>query len=216
MKSWTKDQCRDRYCRGQISLSQLAYDSGVPRQTLAGWSASDGWVAHRKRIQTELRTKSDENFIEQASEHLSSLAMAHFKSFSTSRNVIDTYFNWQSDRLKEVANIPERLEAEIKSINPAAVNHWCTALERAVNGERTATGMDWESVPKAIAYLTRLGYDITDPSLPSIADTETEKQAETEGLTEDAANTIRAQILGIPQDAAAVDAVSSEVATSSD
>lgn len=203
-KPWSKEDCRDRYVRGsKISLQQLAVESGNKYKTINNWSRSDEpkWSVQRKSFEAEVRLKSDHKAIEKTSDHLSNLTTEHLKSYQSGRKVIDTYFAWLNGRLDEVKAIPERLEAELKSIRASNLNFMLLGLERAINGERTAAGLEWENVPKAIAFLQRLGYTITDPSLPPESDAEAALKAATKGLSEEVAEQVWAGILGIPEDA---------------
>lgn len=188
----------------QISLKNLASESGNSRKTLEDWSRFDTpkWSEQRRHFQGELRVKCDNQAIEKVSNHVSELAVEHLRSYQTARKVIDEYFSWQAKRLDEVRGIPEHHEAEIKSIRASNLNFMSLTQERVINGERLAAGLEWENVPKAIAFLQRLGYVITDPSLPSTTDAEAELEATPKGFTDEQAGDIRARILGIPQGSA--------------
>lgn len=201
-RPWTKEQCRDRYVRGdRITLQQLAVESGNPYKTLNHWSRFDEpkWSIQRQDFQAQLRLDCDKKVLEEISTHTSDLAVEHLKSYQSARSVVDVYFRWQSKRLDEVKSIPERLEAELKSIRAANINFWMLSLERAISGERLAAGLEWENVPKAIAFLEKLGYQIIDPSLPSEADAETSGSIAPKGLSDEVAAQVWAGILGVEE-----------------
>jgi hypothetical protein len=213
-KPWTQEECRDRYVRGtKISLKQLAVESGNPYKTINDWSRFDEpkWSMQRKSFQAEIRLQSDNKILEKTSDRTSDLVVEHLNSYQSARRVVDAYFQWQNRRIEEVKDIPERLEAELKSIRPSNINFWLLSLERAINGERLAAGLEWENVPKAIAFLTRLGYAITDPSLPAATDAEADLEATPKGFTDEQAGDIRARILGISQGTASPSPLPSEV-----
>lgn len=194
---WSKEECRDRYVRGTaISLRQLAPIAGIPLNTLTCWCRKDGWVGQRKQVQDKLTAETDHKTIEKTSDRNSDLAVEHLNSYQSARRVIDAYFRWQSQKIEEVKDIPERLEAELKSIRPSNINFWLLALERAINGERLAAGLEWENVPKAIAFLERLGYVVADPTI-SINQS---VQAKELGLSDEAAGLIKAKLLGLSED----------------
>jgi hypothetical protein len=191
---WTKEECRDRYVRGsQISLRQLASDSGNSRKTLEDWSRFDvpKWSEQRREFQGEARVRGDHKAIENISDRTSNLTVQHLDSYQSARRVVDTYFAFLNRRIDEVKDIPERLEAELKSIRASNINFMMLSLERAINGERTAAGLEWENVPKAIAFLQRQGYQIVDPTI------DREVGLEELGLSDEAAELIKMKLLGV-------------------
>jgi hypothetical protein len=213
-RPWTQQECRDRYVRGtKISLKELAVESGNSYKTINNWSRFDEprWSIQRKTFEAEVRSKSDNKILEKTSDLTSDLAVEHLNSYQSARKVADAYFQWQNQRIEEVKGVPERLEAELKSIRASNINFWLLSLERAINGERLAAGLEWENVPKAIAFLQKLGYVITDPSLPPATDAEAELEATPKGFTDEQAGDIRARILGIPQGTTSSTPLSGEV-----
>jgi hypothetical protein len=195
---WNKEQCRDRYVRGSsITLRELAAESGNSHKTIEDWSRFDTpkWSEQRKLFQGELRVKCDNKIVEKTSDRTSDLAIEHLTSYQSARKVVDAYFQWQNRRIEEVKDIPERLEAELKSIRASNINFWLLSLERAINGERLAAGLERDNVPKAIAFLERLGYEVIDPTIPlgqSPASGEL-------GLSDEAVELIKAKLLGLSE-----------------
>lgn len=193
---WTKEECRDRYVHGlQISLKKLAIESGNSAKTIEDWSRHDTpkWSEQRRQFQGQARVDSDNKAIEQISEIKAGLATEHLRSYQSARRVIDTHFNWFNERINAVKHIPERLEAELKGTRKSDLNFLTLSLERVINGERTAAGLEWENVPKAIAYLQRLGYQVVDPTIESSNGTEGL------GLSDEAAELIKVKVLGIEE-----------------
>lgn len=191
---WTKEECRDRYVRGsQISLRRLAQESGNKYKTINDWSRFDipKWSEQRKDFQAEVRLKSDNKMVESLSDRTSNLTVQHLDSYQSARRVVDTYFAFLNRRIDEVKDIPERLEAELKSIRASNINFMMLSLERAINGERTAAGLEWENVPKAIAFLQRQGYQIVDPTIDQTVG------LEELGLSDEAAELIKMKLLGV-------------------
>jgi hypothetical protein len=195
---WTKEQCRDRYVRGsKISLKQLAVESGNSYKNINNWSRFDEpkWSVQRKSFEAQVRLECDNEIVKKTSDRTSDLAVEHLNSYQSARSVVDAYFQWQNRRIEEVKEIPERLEAELKSIRASNINFWLLSLERAINGERLAAGLEWENVPKAIAFLQKLGYEIVDPTIPPGQSTKLEES----GLSDEAVELIKTKLLGLDE-----------------
>lgn len=201
-----------RYVQGsEITLRQLAKESDRNPSVIFRWSSKEQWEAERKHVESKLRAATLEKTIEKTSnklsDEISDIATEHFNSAKYWRQLADLIVK---GTIKQATKAQKKGDGdflkEIEKIKSQGINlsSWNLILDRSIKMERTALGLEYEDVNKAIAYLQKLGYEVRDPSLTEQknSDTTTEKKVvASKGLTEDQINTIRAGILGVSSDA---------------
>lgn len=183
-KEWTREACRDRYVRGEkISFRGLFRLTGRTQGTLLNWAKEDPeghWNEQRERYQSAARAEIDRKTLEKTSEKvsdvLSDLAAEHYRLHKAARQVAALYFNTKS-RLLAMAQAEgmESLVEQLSKLNGKDLNNFSLVLDRHLKGERIATGLEYEDLNKAIAAVTRAGYNVQETESD---DTATEDQAE--------------------------------------
>lgn len=201
-KPWTQEQCQQRYVQGsRIGLRALAAEGDRSKKTVEDWCAAGKWVQERDRfqqnLQREIEQQTREKLAAELGEEYQQLNTEHFSSFKASRQLAALYFKMSARRLAYLQKIgsESELTAALENLSPVNANFWSLILDRAVRGERVASGLEYHDLNKAIDLLRQHGYEISDPTAQP---TETqERQSITKGLTEEGAAILRAQILGI-------------------
>lgn len=175
-KPWTRQQCEQRYVQGdRIFLKDLAVESGVSERQLERWSAEGEkpWPKLRREFGGELAAattkKAIEKISEKASDEFSNLTFEHLEAYRIYRQLATIYGNF----LLEKANSNP---LELSKLPAYAINFWSLALDRSIQGERKAAGLEYEDVNKAIQFLQSLGYEIVDPTQQNQADTEAQAE----------------------------------------
>ena len=165
-KPWTKEQCARRYIEGdRISLRQLATDSEVALRTLCTWSSKGNWTEKRQQFGSKLAAVTQEKLIEKTSDRLSDtmagLAEEHLKAHQQFRKLVQLRTNVA---ISQINQADDRLAA-IEAIDPVQFNLFSLILDRAIKGERAATGLEYQiDINSAAAVLENAGYVIIDPS----------------------------------------------------
>lgn len=164
---WSREQCRDRYVRGsKIGLRTLAEQSGRSLGTLGGWSSEDDWQVQREQFQDKKRSRTDEKIVEQVSqaiaEEAADVAAEHFNAHRSARKIAEFYLNAVSAQLKRLTH-PEMLEEALKAVSPLSLNFISLTLDRSIQGERQALGMEYDDINKAIAAIERTGLKVVAP-----------------------------------------------------
>lgn len=221
-KPWTKEQCRMRYVQGsEIGLRQLSKDAGCSRKTLGDWCKQGEWVTERRRygdrIVTATREKAIAKTSDKLSDEISDIATEHFAvaklyraiSELLAKNAISKVAKARKENAISAEKAIEQLERNIPRLNLANL-----MLDRSIKIERAALGLDYNDAPIAIAFLEKLGFQVNDPSVTQQNNTDTTTEKKTvasKGLTDEQANAIRANILGVSSDASDSVTLPSEV-----
>ena len=167
---WSKEKCRDRYVHGsKIGLRALALESGVSFKTLSEWSAKDDWPGQRKHFQDNLRTKTDEKIKSKLSISRAELSIEHFESHRQVRRVAQCLLGIIEDKVQQIQSNhpelvdPEQLQQTVKQLfsHVGNINQLSMVIDRAVEGERTVSGAEYEDLQKAANALKRRGFQIT-------------------------------------------------------
>ncbi len=170
-KGWSREECRNRYVHGpRIGLRGLAEISHVPYKTLAGWSAEESWPEQRNQFQGELRTQTDKKVKEKLSMSLAELAIEHFGSYRRVRRIADSLLSQIEAKVMQLESNhpelvdPEQIKESLRELfevsNVSNINQLSLILDRAVQGERTVTGAEYEDLQKAANVLRRRGFDV--------------------------------------------------------
>ncbi len=166
---WSKERCRDRYVHGQkIGLRALAVESGVSFKTLTEWSAKDDWPGQRKHFQDNLRTETDKKVKSKLSITRAELSIEHFESHRQVRRVAQCLLGIIEDKVQQIQSNhpelvdPEQLQQTVKQLfsHVGNINQLSMVIDRAVEGERVAAGLEYEDLQKAAAALRRHGFDV--------------------------------------------------------
>lgn len=144
---WSREQCRDRYVRGEkIGMRGLSDLSGRGLSTLGEWSANDEWVDQREQFWNERRTRTDELIIEKSAESISdelaAIAVGHYETY------------------KRVREHAESLMTGI--VQADLLNALSLTIHRSIAGERTARGMKYQDLNEAITAIERAGFKVID------------------------------------------------------
>lgn len=173
-KPWDESKARDRYVRGeQISFRSLAKISGRHQGTLSRWSKEDPdgtWDVQRERYHKNLRTATDRKQIQHVSEaigaEMGKLAYEHYKLHRQAGGLAALYIDTRTKLLIEAQ--AQGLVALVKKmetvINPITFNYMSQILDRHIKGERVAAGLEYEDLNKAIAAVTRAGFEVSEKS----------------------------------------------------
>jgi hypothetical protein len=144
---WSREQCRDRYVRGErIGLRTLQDLSGRGLSTLGEWSKAEDWTGQRERFHDERRTRTDELIIEKSAESISdelaAIAATHYESYKGLR---------------------EHAETLVRStVDPELLNALSLIVDRSIKGEREARGMKFQDINEAIKAVRRAGLEVVD------------------------------------------------------
>ncbi len=162
-KPWNREQCERRYVEGEkIGLRGLSALSGVSDRQISRWSRQGNWTEARLQFVAKLTAKTREKAIEKISndrsEELRKLSEEHLKGYQTMRRVANVFF-------AKVASKVSSNSDEVFKIPSGECQKWAIVFDKAVQGERQATGMDYEDLNLAIAALERHGYQVFDPSI---------------------------------------------------
>ncbi len=171
-KGWSREKCRNRYVHGpRIGLRGLAELSHVPYKTLAGWSAEENWPEQRNQFQGELRTQTDKKVKEKLSMSLAELAIEHFSSYRRVRRIADSLLSQIESKVMQLESNhpelvdPEQIKESLRELfevsNVTNINQLSLILDRAIQGERTVSGAEYEDLQKAANALKRRGFQIT-------------------------------------------------------
>jgi hypothetical protein len=144
---WSREQCRDRYVRGEkIGMRGLSDLSGRGLSTLGEWSANDEWVEQRERFWNERRSRTDELIIEKSAElisdELAAIASTHYNTYKSLREHAESL-------------MPGIVEADL-------LNALSLTIHRSIEGERTARGMKYQDINEAIKTVRRAGLEVVD------------------------------------------------------
>jgi hypothetical protein len=153
---WTESECRDRYVQGtRIGLRALALESGVPFNTIGGWSrnAQPTWPEQRQQYQDDLTTKSREKSIEAVSTAIAdsntALIESHCSAWSELRGIASEFFDLTLEILdaKAAGNQPseetQRAFHFLKELGgKAPMSAYSSVLQTAIAGERVAANLD--------------------------------------------------------------------------
>lgn len=195
-KPWTKEQCRRRYVQGDddIAIRQLAKDSGVPRATIEGWTRAEKWFEQRQTFRGKLNARIDEKVIEKIGEEvaieISNYSKKHVEVCDTFIGVAEYYINRLLVMLRSG-------ELSIDKLDGFKHNFMSLSLDRAINAQRAALGLEYEDVNKAMRLLKSMGYEVTEPISINAKEQSESKAKTTKGISESTAAEIRSKILGI-------------------
>ncbi len=168
-KGWSREECRNRYVHGpRIGLRGLAVESGVSFKTLSEWSAKDDWPGQRKQFQDNLRTKIDEKVRSKLGITKAQLCRDHFASHSQVRRVAQCLLGIIEDKAQQIQSShpelidPDQLQETVKQLftHVGNLNLLSLTIDRAIEGERVAAGLEYEDLHKAAAMLKRRGFDV--------------------------------------------------------
>ncbi|AFY60101.1 hypothetical protein [Synechococcus sp. PCC 6312] len=166
---WSKEQCRNRYVHdSKIGLRALAVESGVSFKTLSEWSAKDDWPGQRQQFQDNLRTQTDKRVESKLAMSRAELSVEHFESHRQARRVAQCLLGIIEDKAQQVQSNhpelvdPEQLQETVKQLflHVGNINQLSMVIDRAVEGERKAAGLEYEDLHKAAAILRRRGFDV--------------------------------------------------------
>lgn len=163
-KPWSREECRDRYVQGrQVSLRELAELSGVSFKTIAEWSRFDAWVEQRRRVQNEIRAKTDALVGDAIAASNAERLKAHLKAYQDVADLGLSLIGLAQQCANDLANDknksvnPYQLQALASSSSQAA-----SVVKTAIDGQRQALWMDLENINHAIAVVEKHGYHVSE------------------------------------------------------
>lgn len=162
-KKWSKEECRIRYVQGEkIGQRALAEQSGRAASLIGQWCSEDGWVKQREQYQSKLRAETHRKTLELTSDRLAEdLAKRnedHVKGYEVFRAVSVQYTKALLTELQATSNKLQLLDD--KSM---ATQRYAAIYNLAVQGERTALGMEYMDINRAIEAASRAGYEVVEP-----------------------------------------------------
>ena len=173
---WTREQCRDRYVMGEeIGVRSLAKLANRPVGTVARWCGEDQWLAQRDQHMIAIRSKTESKVIEANSsaiaERYTDLDEEHLKGFELFRKMSLQFAGiLLADIQQQNRNNSDR---KTQIINPSfslAMQRYSGMFTEMAKMERLVTGADYQVIDKAIALVTKEGYDVTNPSSELMAE----------------------------------------------
>jgi len=165
-KPFTAEQCAQLYIQDYIASQRtLSKASGRAVSTIARWSKADDWPGQRARFKSELGAQTIKKTAEKASdafsEALVSMLESHQEAHSVAKSIALFALNAYSIEANEAQNSedPERIKAAAAKMDSSRINQLHLVLDRAISGERVATGMDLEQNPgKALEVIRKEGF----------------------------------------------------------
>lgn len=178
-KKWSRQECRDRYVRGEkIGLRGLVKITGVSFSTLGVWCKQDNWTEQRKQYQDSLATKTDEKVKERTSEYLARDATEINSRYSDTWELyhalvhdgINTFHRLFSSIQfdgQSILSPSDKMKVQFHSSKniSLAIARLGNNLHTAMMAERKICGADYEFLEKAIDVTTRAGLEVTDPNM---------------------------------------------------
>lgn len=171
--TWTTEECRREYVESEKdhSYESLSKASGYAQSTLKRWSRLDPkgrWKDQRSYYRTALSRKTEEKTLEKLSDKLSDkyskIQERHYNSYRVYSELATYYARVKIKALKEAEQKgSEEVVAELKKINPTAVNCWNLVLDRSLKGEAQSLGLSfYVHEQSAIQGTERMGYQVVE------------------------------------------------------
>ncbi len=160
-------QLEDQYVREGKTLAQLAEEWGVTRRAIEKHCSKNKWV-EKRRFFLQTIAAQRECLLQQLQMPLSELTAEHFATTrmavelaqqalgSLKRELELSLGHDYAERERDPGSIPA-----MAALTPV-VEKWVSILDKAVRLEREILALQYEHPAKAIHYLLKLGYEITD------------------------------------------------------
>ena len=173
---------------------QVASELGLNPKTIERWLKIPEFKEAIANLQSKTLTKMVDKTADKMSDEFSEITLEHLKAARTYRKMSEAVAKLGvSQLIKNPGVIDELL------VKANVYNAWNLILDRSIKIERTALGLDYHDVSLAIAFLQRLGYEVSDPTLQPVKTDGEAVSRVVKGLTEEQLNQIRSGILAISE-----------------
>jgi hypothetical protein len=165
-KKWSKEECRDRYVRGEkIGQRELSKQSGRHETVIARWCSQEKWVQQRQqyvsRLQVETESKTIQKTSDRLSDELAKLNEEHIKGSELFRKMAQQFAGIMAAEIQNSSN-EKRFEKLTDKEFSLAIQRYSTIFATAVQLQRQATGMQYLDLDKAVSEVIKAGYDVSE------------------------------------------------------
>ncbi|MBD1804036.1 hypothetical protein H6F98_00920 [Microcoleus sp. FACHB-SPT15] len=128
---------------------EIASKLGISTKTLQRWSKKPAFQDFLSEVRSQARVKTADQLTDELSLSLEQLAQEHLEAHRKVRRLAE----------KAIAALETR---DPNEINMRELGVWSQVLARHIEGERTASSLQYLDLNKAIALVTQAGYEVSE------------------------------------------------------
>lgn len=195
-KPWTEEQTKQVYIQSvkRFTIDDIVKAAGVSKTTFYNWQKTreEDWAQLRDEYFKKLHLKAQEASIKKSAEYLAKEFQKqldyHFESARNYNEVLRIHSlglklefqQYYQDFIDKKINL-EKFVAKIKSLKGIEMLNFATALQRLIESERQALGLDYyQSLDKSTQALESAGYVVMSKEDYDAVVSDTDAESEVE------------------------------------